>query len=128
MKSIDYLAGIFDGEGTIVLMKQGGVHTTVMCSVGMKDRRVLEHFSLRWGGSLCPRANSNGMWQWQITATKALKMLEEIGALLITKKEQAWLAQEFAAQRSNKVRLTDEERALRLGYGLAVHFAKERFD
>lgn len=125
MTSLMYLAGIFDGEGSVII--QQGPNHALQCSVGMKDKRVLDLFYERYGGSLYRRAGE--MWQWQLTAHKAAEMLTELSPYLVTKKEQAWLAREFVAQKkSDRSRVTDEERALREGYRLAIHFAKARYD
>lgn len=106
--SLEYLAGIFDGEGccTILRYKLHGQdtagqqrHYTLRAQVGMIQKIIPQVFYERWGG--CLRWDSNrrgkqGIWCWNMTGNKQTrKFYEDMLPYLIVKREQVEVALKF---------------------------------
>lgn len=99
--TIEYMAGFFDGEGTIGMCKRPIVnknktHTfRLTISVSNTNQTILNYFYQRFAGKV--RMTNNGtnkqMFQWYIRDIQGcLDFLNQISSHLIEKKEQADLA------------------------------------
>ena len=110
MKKTDlaYIAGLFDGEGSIGLNKTknyngtGSVYYRLLVQVCMVEEYIPQWLHLNFGGSLSkrimvkPRRN---ITHWQIANRKAAEFLKVILPYLKIKKPQAEVALEFQSQR-----------------------------
>lgn len=93
-----YLAGIFDGEGSICVWmnckRYDNMNVTV--SIGMNDRQAIDLFRAAFGGSITiiKRANPRhrNSLRWSVKCRKAKPVLERLLPYLLIKKQQALLA------------------------------------
>lgn len=120
-----YLAGIFDGEGSVFIRKSDrtkhkcngftyAMGVTVVCGTDINliatimswfekdDLEIVEY------GDKRPR-NKTG-YRFRLYANEALSFLQNVQPMLITKKERADLAIEFQKSKKYMPKLTDEER------------------
>lgn len=94
--TIEYLAGFFDGEGSIVET----VYKGVVAVVTNTYYPVLEEFKSRYGGSIHPKTrysvSHRPCWCWQLTKQIDMaKFLLEIQPLLMEKRPQADIAMQI---------------------------------
>jgi hypothetical protein len=94
---VAYIAGLFDGEGSIGIYPCGpsgynrrGYHLFV--TLTQKDRRILDALKTTFGGSV-QRANT--CHHWRLYANDAAEFLRLLRPYLILKREQAELAVMF---------------------------------
>lgn len=138
MKNTDlaYMAGIFDGEGTIGLhkyeyKKKNGMvskyHYLDVSIVNMVEW-VPWHFKMAFGGSVCCRANN--LWVWTTRNQKAASCLSALFPYLKLKRRQAEIA--IALQARTKLhgssRVTPEEQALREAEKILISRLNHRKD
>jgi len=100
-----YLAGFFDGEGSIQITKTGNSHS-LQVSISQLDPRPLIMCMEKWGGSIRRQPDKRGFRTlviWIVAARKALRALEDMRPLLIVKAAQADLAIEFQSLRDSWV-------------------------
>ena len=126
--SLQYLAGFFDGEGSIFVTPAGGRYP-VYVSISNTYKPVLDEFARRFGGKVIlgrQKENYKQIYLWCITTNKALACIRTLRPYLIEKAPQAWLALEYWEQRTRQARTgrSDEELALREGYRLALQNSK----
>ena len=103
--TLDYLAGFFDGEGSIAITQKGvryfvggqerrGIY--LFCGCAQKIVTPLYDFRDRWGGTIRDAGNC---YHWYISgAGNAGHFLEEIYPYLRVKKSQAWFGLRFLRQ------------------------------
>ena len=133
-----YLAGIFDGEGNIQIARRehrGSRSTryTLTCAVAMTDGRVPTMFYERFGGNLTTLRsdveNRRPLRNWRVEGKAAIRFLEIMRMLLVTKANEAWVGLEFMEQRDATKKgpfpVTAEELALREGFYWAMRNAKK---
>lgn len=138
MKRIDlaYMAGLFDGEGSIVIharkyvTKQGKIqtHSYAELCLGSTDEWVVRFFQVSFGGNVYlrrpakpgARFGTSSMWAWQVAARKTIPPLEALLPYLRLKRAQAEIALRFqrrtaqrVAKHSHQLLLTEEELAVR---------------
>lgn len=90
-----YLAGVFDGEGTITFTFSRK-SMVLAIALGMCCRPVVSMFQNRYGGCLNSRIGTNLLHhRWIITGKRCLFFLNDLYPYLIVKKPQAQLAFEF---------------------------------
>lgn len=70
-----YLAGFFDGEGSLGHWKSHNTRSFMM-SVGNTNLEVLQDFQATFGGTVVPKNSNNGfnkkpMWQWRVCGDQA---------------------------------------------------------
>jgi len=87
-----YMAGIVDGEGTIVI-EHLRTRDVPRIAIGMTDRAVPQLFVDAFGGSF-RRKPPSGMgkkdiWYWQIVGRRAVQILTYLYPYLIIKKPKA---------------------------------------
>jgi len=132
--SLDYLAGLVDGEGCIQIRRTArprgrSPQHQLALRIALVYKPTIDALGAQFGGSVhtykrrFPRRESH---VWIITGTAAADVLTRLYPLLREKQEQAWLALEFQAQCTthNKVTPTAEEFALRDGFYWAMRQAK----
>lgn len=102
---VQYLAGFFDGEGTIsVYRNRKGKYTVLTIAVGQNDPTPLKLFHNIFGGSLFSRVKSSGVihWVWRASPNVAYNTLKTLRPYLIVKARQADLALEMMDKRRLK--------------------------
>ena len=94
--SLPYLAGFFDGEGSIGIYTNGlGTGRTLRVqltqTVTPQSTALLTAMRDRWGGSLCPfnRTLRRNAWNWQVSAGKGIVFLRDVRPWLLLKADQA---------------------------------------
>ena len=92
----EYLAGYFDGEGSITIRVNKNVkrpYHQLRCTMGTTDKVVLNLFKSVYGGSLYAvkkyHDHYKQKWQWEVSSKKALDFLLIVHPLLIEKQLQA---------------------------------------
>jgi hypothetical protein len=96
--SLPYLAGFFDGEGSIGIYFGGAGGRTLRCQVTQtatpESTRLLNACRDQWGGSVSPfnRSLRRSAWNWQTSGTTALRFLCDIRPWLVLKAAQADIA------------------------------------
>jgi hypothetical protein len=112
-----YAAGLFDGEGGIVIQKpRRSKGHTLMVTLAMRAPAAVTWLQERWPGSLRPHVRqprereSITVWYWVRSTSAAAECLSDILPYLLAKHDQAQLAIEFQSHKSFKFgrRLTDE--------------------
>ena len=129
IEAIAYLAGLFDGEGSINIFKQPNKKDRINpcyfleISIGNTHKGVLQWVLENFGGRLTHNAEQHTKrnqrtWRWRASSNEACAVLKILLPYLIVKKEQAQLAIEFQVhinihpRKGNQV-LSDEELAWR---------------
>jgi hypothetical protein len=118
-----YLAGFFDGEGSISILKrkkgEWNVSHFLRVSVGQKDGATLDWIKEKFGGNVY-LVSRDGSYLWAVTDKNAYVFLKKIQSYLQYKKPQADLGIRFyeerilgATRRNRKIPLSEEELALR---------------
>lgn len=101
-----YLAGLFDGEGSINIFKQTSRKDMkapayfLEISIGNTHRGVLQWILEHFGGRLTHNAEqyterNQRTWRWRASSNEAYEILIVILPYLIVKKDQAQVAIEF---------------------------------
>lgn len=104
--SAEYVAGFFDGEGSISIIKNKPesvnqhFYYVLRVHVGNVNPIVLIKLKERWGGSLSlksPPINTNAKpcWNWNVSTNRAVAFLRDILPYLMLKGEQAKLGLEL---------------------------------
>lgn len=125
-----YAAGIFDGEGCIMIQKAKPVAYWLTVRVGTTDLELLTWLKVRWGGSVSRtrfRLQRKPSAEWQLINKAAGQFLRSVLPFLQTKRPQAELALKFLGDRQDWRGMRHpptEELALREGYHLAMREAK----
>jgi hypothetical protein len=124
-EAIAYLAGLFDGEGSINIFKQPNKKDRINpcyfleISIGNTHKGVLKWVSENFGGRLAHNAEqytrrNHRTWRWRASSNEACAVLMILLPYLVVKKEQAELAIEFQEHinthpRKGNQMLSDEE-------------------
>jgi len=112
---VAYLAGVFDGEGTVGFYFMKGTGRTglgqwvISTSVSMCCKEVLEEFVEVFDGKIYPCNRKGGVrpvYNWQLKVSRVEPFLQDIIPYLIEKKEQALLA----------IEIRDLQRTLKRGW------------
>jgi hypothetical protein len=114
--SSQYAAGLFDGEGTILIAKSdrtkyrpnGTPLYNLRASLGSQNVVVLEMLQEKYGGWIYRR---QGVHTWILTTKNAAAFLEDVIPYLVIKQEQAFIGLQFQKISSSRStnRKTDEE-------------------
>jgi hypothetical protein len=104
---LPYLAGFFDGEGSIGIYRNGNPHggrtlrVQLTQNVSAASTLLLKECQTRWGGSLCEmnRNHKRTAWNWQASATSGVKALSDIRPWPRLKAAEADIALEWWGQR-----------------------------
>ena len=117
--SIQYLAGFFDGEGTIGVYSQRRGISSLMrlqAAAGGTDRRPLDMLAATFGGNVVKHApkgfGRKPQWVWEAYGRCAKQFLIAIAPHLIIKRKEAEMATRFPCGNGSR-NCSIEERALR---------------
>jgi LAGLIDADG endonuclease. len=137
-----YIAGFFDGEGSITIIKHKpnskfrmkNCYYTLQVQITNTNKEIIEWLHFRVGGHIsnnshCPsRKRQRPCWAWRVIAQEAKVFLEAIEPYAIVKKRQIQLAIDFQEHKNatNKImspdilqernRYKEEISKLNLGY------------
>jgi len=120
-EELAYLAGFFDGEGSIAITRSNNRYT-MKVEVTQLDPAPLIRFQSRFGGSLFRKPDRRGyrsMISWVVVAGGAEHMLNALRPYMSVKREQADVALEFRARILNPnpdrtIELAERERLYQL--------------
>jgi hypothetical protein len=104
-----YAAGLLDGEGTVVIRKDGMVHVEMSNTF----LPAVDYMASMYGGTVHARKLRNGWRQsyvWQVRGQLACRALEQMLPFLLIKREQAKLAIKY---RADKIVLPRKDKAAR---------------
>lgn len=127
--SLPYVAGFFDGEGSISIIRNDSV---LQCSLGQIYPVPLRRIQKRWGGSLTwakSKKVKRGVWKLQLSARKAEHFLIDILPFLVVKFQEAKAALAFRTcirRKGNQLRLTEPQRRLRRASAARFHKIRKR--
>lgn len=100
--SDDYLAGVFDGEGTITAYRSSKGHWVLRVGVGMSAKHIVEAFQCRFGGGFHSRkkrtAGGLQMHEWYLCGGAAVEFLAWAISHCHEKNKQAKVALPLAEQ------------------------------
>jgi LAGLIDADG-like domain len=109
---ISYLAGFFDGEGTVAVYKQNTKTSknSYFLYVSISQRKTRDSMKIaryllgNFGGSYYEwtTKSKSCMWSWQVSRDEAVPFLKKIYRHLFIKKQQVSIALKWQA---NKIRL-----------------------
>lgn len=108
MLSSQYLAGLFDGEGSVGIYLANGTTPYMKIQITQSKTResmtVLGELCKRFGGTLPPQPSSSGRLKvnWQISSKRAAVFLSKVLPHLRLKKEQAKIALAWQNTRPQK--------------------------
>jgi hypothetical protein len=100
-----YIAGFFDGEGSIGIYKNGqGVfhlRTQLTQNVGAKSKELMQAMVDQFGGHFSKQKTLSGgeKYNWQLSSLPAMRFLKHIAPYLHLKESQALLAIIWQEQR-----------------------------
>lgn len=90
---VAYLAGLLDGEGSILLRAQGkGRCRAPEISIGMVDEAPIRAVAGTWGGFVSEKVRSGGrktMYVWRLQGWKSLDLLNELHPFLVIERRRA---------------------------------------
>lgn len=118
MRSDEYFAGFFDGEGYVGVSYQEAWNAyMIRVSVVNNNKPVLLLFKEKYGGTIRPPSdkkayNMKGAWTWWIHGQPAIDFLQNILPYVFVKRPQVELAIEFPIGKPGQ-RVTEEVRLKR---------------
>lgn len=75
-----FLAGIFDGEGSFGIWGKGNGRKTFQCGIEMRDKDILDRFSLFFGGNVLKVKIRNPKWKqtwrWRLSGGRAYECID----------------------------------------------------
>jgi hypothetical protein len=105
-----YLAGLIDGEGSIMLVGRSSAHGPMLrVNISNTDRRLLDWVAERFGGTVkvawrsqqIVRPNERVCYAWQRDCRQCRAVLEAALPYLISKRKHALVALAFARTQKN---------------------------
>lgn len=132
--SIDYLAGLFDGEGSVII-KHDPRHNAYVVEmlIVMTDIALVEDLKVLWGGSVYKYTPKNPKWaqwaRWYIQGRKAEPLLRQLRPSLRVKGPQVDVALQLIedqAKINGRKRLTVETLEYREGLKNTLHSFKTK--
>jgi len=113
----DYVAGLFDGEGTVLISAQ----MQLVCSMTLKEEHVLIEVQTMYGGRVRTYKGATDKHcaypQWQVGDAAAVAFLTDMAPRTIIKQLRVRLAlefQEYKSSKENPSHANTEERVTRL--------------
>src|SRR5947208_10406883 len=100
MKRIEYLAGLFYGEGCVLITRTSSVSSdgrkccTYKCrakiALKQSDSFILEEFRVRWGGNISKSSPGTNQpcFAWSVTGSDLVQFLTDITPCLVLKQQQ----------------------------------------
>lgn len=116
MFSPEYLAGFFDGEGSLGLYSRGQNRYALTVTINQKDsafaRKILDHLKNEYGGrtAVYPMTNRSNQYRWYASGEVGTNFLRAIIDHLHLKKEQAEIAIEWWDSRPAPTRAANGQR------------------
>ncbi len=123
MLKVEYIAGFFDGEGSIGIYRNGRgtfhLRTQLTQNITPATEDILSELCDRFGGNLSrmrsPLYQRNAAFNWQLNGNRAAAFLREILHSLYIKRDQAeiaiaWQAQHLPPLRDKQGRMTAHPR------------------
>ncbi len=110
-----YVAGFFDGEGSINLLTRPRPKNTeysLTVAIGQKDGETLDWIKENFGGNVYVVKRDNSFF-WVCTHKKAISFLKTILPYLRYKKPQAIVAINFYEKMPKRMRITSKDEMLR---------------
>ena len=146
--SIQYIAGLFDGEGCITIAQTGRGFRAhqVRCTIGIAHEGIIKAIVKMYGGYIKERKPKQDgyhtLWYWEVNSDSAIRFIRSVLPYLVVKRSQADMALEFhhdcVDPKSPKVkllrklrgghtgrRLTTDEIEIREEYRLALQQEKK---
>jgi hypothetical protein len=120
---IAYLAGFFDGEGSVSMALQGGKYLRIEVSCSQNTATVLWMFVRGFRGNIY---EGNRCYQWKIYGNEATKFLRSIIPYLIVKRLDAEEAVRAFDNRDNKELVTEIIQQMRMRHEQLKLFHDER--
>jgi hypothetical protein len=114
-ETLAYLAGYFEGEGTISFNRDRGKPPLLTVRVATGDKIILEEFAQTFGGEVRKKKTAalakRQMWYWGCTGNKAQEVLRQLMPYFRFKKELAFLAlvPVFGSVGTNAISLIERE-------------------
>lgn len=108
MISKEYWAGLFDGEGSVTILKPNRrryrVDFDVRVRVSNTDKKVLELLKAQYGGAFFKSndGRKNDCWAWQASYKIAMRFMQDVYPFSIIKKKKLKVAIEMQALMSNQ--------------------------
>jgi hypothetical protein len=92
MEELAYAAGLFDGEGSISLVRQKNNRShSPQVAVASTDHEVLDWLQKRFGGSIVTKqpykTNHSVSYDWRLTDRRALNFLQLIRPFLVIERK-----------------------------------------
>ena len=94
---VAYIAGLFDGEGSVYINKVGSSYTIIL-SIAMNDSKAPEKCKQIFGGKIYTKKQRGAyppLTQWMLTGKHAAYFLKTIQPFLLTKAESTRIVLEF---------------------------------
>lgn len=116
---VAYLAGIFDGEGTVGIYENGARGWQFQVMITNCDIGLLWWINERISGTISEKTRSKKEWRrgftWRVTGDRAADFLKLVQPYSVIKRDQISLALEFRkiTDRPRRIRQTDKEFAER---------------
>lgn len=112
----NYIAGFFDGEGSIYLLESKKNKSIFLCvNLTNTEKKVLDKIKEQYGGSISKSKDVRGrkqLYRLRLYSNIGLNLLEDIKDLLIIKKNKAILAIEFQNRTAKNIRMRGENREI----------------
>lgn len=93
MMTLDYFAGIVDGEGTICAKVSNYKYYYCHLQVVNTHRPLIDAIKKQFGGTINDHGNNNPnwtkCWTWRLTGKRAEVLVKQLLPLLIVKKQAA---------------------------------------
>ncbi len=109
--SLQYIAGFFDGEGSIGVYKTSGknnwhLRTQLAQNKSNNSTRIMEYLKNRYGGNISIQItlSNKNKYNWQLNSNKCAKFLKDIEPYLVLKKKQAQIAIKWQLSRPSVTR------------------------
>jgi len=110
-----YLAGFFDGEGSVGIYDRGQGYYVLVVSLaqsGKHGETILKALQSKYGGYVgINKGPGKTMWKWNIAANKAKVFLDDIAPYLVVKKDEVYLSTLF---QTSAIKRNDNPTAQRL--------------
>ena len=133
--TLAYTAGVFDGEGSVVIgvsyqqrPRNNGVRSKsyrLFVSIENTNAELIQWLKATYGGFIIHTHRSaprTPLWAWRLQSNQAMAFLNLIKPYLFIKKAQADLAIEFQAKRKKTPTVrTDKELALAEAQRILMH-------
>lgn len=118
MFSLEYIAGFFDGEGSVGVYTYGrnkpyALRTQIAQNKNELSTKLFLYLKSRFGGNITEQKTLSGniKYNWQLNAEKACEFLKIIEPFMHIKKEQAKIAIKWQTEKPKVFR--DEKGRLR---------------